>query len=327
MRNEKCAASSFRIRHFSLSISSMLLRVLPSSPPSTDLIRLFHQSQLEWSRHLGEETQLDFGRWIHNPELAHSGIANCLHDAFLLPSLRADQLIDQMEINCKEAGVPWRCCSLNPSASPTLLTELADALTAHGWTAQPLEILCRGAVVQAKLRAGHQVTIIPSRASYGHYRQLMKLRASEETQKALPVTRASGPYADRPETLGSELTTTPARAGGPCHDAITTVETDLLHLDDPHLDSLLALRDGQPVGCISLLTTGEVGTLRDWYVAPAQRNHGIGKVLLDRALEICARAQLKHIMMGVGKDAGGVISLCKAAGFSPIGRWENYRRA
>ena len=129
------------------------------------------------------------------------------------------------------------------------------------------------------------MTIIPSRASYQHYRRLMDEREPG------------------------------------------TADIAVMHLDDPHVDSLLALRGSQAVGCISVLTTGQVGTLREWYVAADHRRSGIGGLLLDRALEICARGLLRHVMIGVGSANDSVGRICAARGFVSIGNVVSFLKA
>src|SRR5712664_3353992 len=99
----------------------MPLTVLKSSYASTpeQLIRLFHQSQLEWARHLGEETELDFGRWISDP-------ANCLLDAFVTAGMTPADLITQMNAR------GWQGCSISPSVPTDQIAPLAEALLANG---------------------------------------------------------------------------------------------------------------------------------------------------------------------------------------------------
>jgi GNAT superfamily N-acetyltransferase len=264
----------------------MPLPVLRNATAATpaDFIRLFHQSQLEWSRHLGEETELDFGRWIFNPDLPDSSDSNCLHDAFLIPGLSASQLLADMTERTRNAGVPWRRCSINPSAKIDQTEPLIDALKNAGWSPTPLEVRYRipDKKGDGDLFSPSDLTIIPARASYRHYRQLMELREPD------------------------------------------TADIALLHLDDSHVDSLLALRGGQAVGCISVLATGEVGTLREWFVSADHRRQGIGKLLLSRALEICARGLLRHVMIGLPVDADTTARLWSARGFESIGEWKTF---
>jgi len=199
----------------------MPLPVLPNAAASSpaDFIRLFHQSQLEWCRQLGEETQLDFGRWISNPALGGCDDANCLLDAFLVPGFSAAQLLTEMDDRCRRAGTPWRRCSINPSMPIDRTAPLIDALQNSGWKCSSLELLYKnkgnGDLFRPAFPAT-KLTIIPSRASYQHYRQLIDQREPG------------------------------------------TADIALMHLDDPHVDSLLALRGGEAVGCISVLTTGQV---------------------------------------------------------------------
>jgi GNAT superfamily N-acetyltransferase len=243
------------------------LTVLKSSHTATpeQLVRLFHQSQLEWTRHLGEEIELDFGRWISQP-------ANCLLDAFLLPGIKPADLIAEMH----RRSLAWRCCSLNPSVPADQTIPLADALIAIGWNSQPSTILYRRSPVAPVMPTIDDLKIIPARASFRHYRQL----------------------------LGSD--------------------TALLHLDDSHFDALLALKAGQPVGSIGVLTSGEVGTVRQWFVHPDHRRQGIGKLLFDRAMEICTRSVLRHVMIGIPDHNHPANSLCQAFGFEPLGIWASF---
>src|SRR5258708_36393266 len=112
----------------------MPLTVLKSASASTpeQLIRLFHQSQLEWARHLGEETELDYGRWISDPAI-------CLLDAYLLPGMKPADLIAEMN----QRSPDWRCCSLNPSVPADQTTPLTNALMSNGWNSEPSTLLYR----------------------------------------------------------------------------------------------------------------------------------------------------------------------------------------
>src|SRR5258706_537062 len=67
-------------------------------------------------------------------------------------------------------------------------------------------------------------------------------------------------------------------------------EAHMLQLDDPHWDALLALRDGRPVGGVGVLSVGDVGRIDEVFVSEPARRRGIGRTLMSRALEICARS-------------------------------------
>jgi GNAT superfamily N-acetyltransferase len=246
-------------------------------PKPGDLIRLFHQSQLEWARHLGEETELDFGRWISNPDLPDSPVANALLDAYLIPGITPPHIADLLvEKRC-------RCCTINPSFAGNAII---DELSARGWISRPTDILYRQRVVSPTFSPRGDLTIIPARAGYRLYQQLMTERGE----------------------IGSSESTDAA----------------LLHLDDYHLDMLLALRAGKPVGSIGVLSFGEVGTVRDWYVSESARSTGVGITLLERAMEIAARGILRHVMIGLATTDHTARGLCTAFGFESIGQWVSW---
>jgi Acetyltransferase (GNAT) family len=246
------------------------LNVLKTSPLSSpdQLVRLFHQSQLEWARHLGEESELDFGRWI----------LDCLFEAYLVPGISPEDVISQM------AAKDWHCCTLNPSVPAEQTVPLAKALLTQGWMFRSQTILYRQRPVSPILKDIPGIKVIPARASFRHYRELME--------------QSTPDFAD----------------------------AAMLHLDDSHFDALLALKDGNPVGSIGVLTSGEVGTLREWHVIASQRHLGIGRLLLDRALEICARGVLRHVMIGLPKSADVATQLCQASGFATIGQWTTFQK-
>lgn len=254
----------------------MLLPVISTKPVSsrTDLIRLFHQAQLQWFSHLGDETVLDYGRWIAS--------AGCLLDAFLLPDLDADQLIRQTNELAETQFSTWQSCSLNPSMPIDKTFPLAEALTASGWKLDPLDVVYRQQKSLLPPIDIANLIIIPARASYRHFTQLM------------------------------------LECGEP--------DLALQHLDDSHLDALLALQNGKAVGCIEVLTSGQVATVRQWYVSPPRRGLGIGRLLLQRAVEICDRAVLPHVMIGIKPTATTAHHLAQSTGFAEIGKWLNYSR-
>lgn len=245
----------------------MPLTVLKSSYASTpeQLIRLFHQSQLEWARHIGEETELDFGRWISDP-------ANCLLDALVPPGMNPVELVAEMN----QRFPAWQGCSINPSVPISQTAPLVEMLLAKGWASVPTTILHRRQPIRPTLSTPPDLKIIPARASFRHFREL----------------------------LGNDL-------------AIT-------HLDDSHFDALLALKSGQPVGSIGILTSGEVGTVRQWFVHADHRHQGIGTLLFDRAMEITVRSVLRHTMIGLPDPNHPAAPICRAFGFTPLGIWSTF---
>jgi len=76
----------------------------------------------------------------------------------------------------------------------------------------------------------------------------------------------------------------------------------------------LALNEaGQPIGTARLLPTGQIGRLA---VLPANRRRGIGRQLLDVAVDAAAAEGFERIFLNAQLDA---LSLYRAAGFTPVG--------
>src|SRR5262249_4618904 len=70
-----------------------------------DLLRYYHRTELHWSRHLGEETTLDVGTAITNPELPSE--ANMMLDISLAAEMSADEAMRQIDEHFASCGT--RC--------------------------------------------------------------------------------------------------------------------------------------------------------------------------------------------------------------------------
>jgi ribosomal-protein-alanine N-acetyltransferase len=103
-------------------------------------------------------------------------------------------------------------------------------------------------------------------------------------------------------------------------------DAQMLHLDDPHWDALLALKDGEPVAYMGVLAAGEIGRIDDVYVARAHRGKGLGALMLSRVLEISARSLFKHVLLSVNPKNGAAIGLYKKFGFAKVGEVVGYFR-
>jgi ribosomal protein S18 acetylase RimI-like enzyme len=96
-------------------------------------------------------------------------------------------------------------------------------------------------------------------------------------------------------------------------------------LDDPHYESLIALRDGQPIARAGVLTLGEVGRIENVLVIPSVRRQGVGRTMMSRMLEICARSLFKHIFLTCNADNLAANALYSTLGFKKIGEMIDYR--
>ncbi len=252
-----------------------------AAPPvvgPADLVRLFHRSQLIWSRGVAEEVAVDGGTWLHNRDLQPLPTANCVLDAALDPGQPVEAWVRRLE--AATAGCPVRGWTLNPSLPAERTAALADHLARGGRQATTLDVLHLARQRPAPA-AADGLTVLPTRAALGPFRRLMV------------DLHGPGPAADAAE----------------------------LHLDDPHLDAYLALRDGVAVATVGLLNAGDVGSVRDLYVAPPERGRGTGRTMLARALEAAGRSGHRHVLAGVPPAATGLFA---AAGFRVVGQWVQY---
>lgn len=253
----------------------MALPILQAHPVAgrDDLLRLYHRIQLQWSRHLGEETPADFGTVIRNPQLSRVHDANCVLDAVIPSGQTAESIIAQIE------GTKW-VLAQPPNE------QLATALEAAGYRKGGFEVLHR-ANPRCPAEVDRALTVIPARASYRHVEELARQWAAE---------------------LGEEQ----------------LADAFLLHLDDPRVDALLALKEGRAAAMVTAMSVGDMGSIENLYVSSSVRGCGIEVAIFDRALEICARSLFRHAF--VGGSCGDFAGVALARGFEPIGDYVEYVR-
>jgi ribosomal protein S18 acetylase RimI-like enzyme len=266
-----------------LPILQVTTPLATQATPQT-LVRLFHQTQLHWSRHLAEEQLLDLGTALFNPQLSRVTEANILMDAAVAPGTDPADAIATAEVFYQEKGSHLRALIPNPSVSSDTLKQ---RLLTLGWSADSRDIFKLGRQPAASpLLIPPGSKIIPARASFRHARQLAEEMTGGDAQQA---------------------------------------DAALLHLDDPHVDALLALRDGQGVAGVAVLAMGEIGRIDQLYVTQRYRRQGLGKLMLSRALEICARALFKHVLLSTSSSEVAAQAIFKDFGFEPIGVIDQYR--
>jgi GNAT superfamily N-acetyltransferase len=262
----------------------MSLPILKSNfaSPQT-LMRYFHKTETEWTRHIAEQTDLDFGTAWHNEQLPNTWLANRVLDAQLPDDLTPHAAFDQAAEHFTSRGLVCWQWLMNPSAPPERTGPLAEYLLAHGYRRESVDVMHMDHLPTTPVAIPDLgLTVIPARASFKHARIL-----HEE---------------------GANRWNTPELA-----------DAAMMHLDDPHYEALLALKDSQPVGHIGVLSLGEIGLIEQVHVAESHRNQGIATVMMSRALEICARSLFKHILLGVYPTNAPAIAVYRKFGFQKIG--------
>ncbi len=267
----------------------MSLPVLQSHPATSpaDLVRLFHRTQLHFSQHLGETTTLDVGSAIVNASLGRLRDANQIRDACLPAGMNPEQTCAQVKAHFDSLGATCLQWTLNPSIDPAQSQTLRNHLAQSGYIREKRDIYYLSALGRRDLPDIAGVRIIPSRASFRHVRQIGLEMSARWNEPAL---------AD-----GFER-----------------------HLDDPHWDSLLALFEGRAVAHVGVLAVGDVGRIAALFVSSDFRQSELGRMMMNRGIEICARSLFKHVFFRVNPENKMAIRLLGEYGFERIGEVESF---
>lgn len=252
-----------------------------SAPSPSDLVRLFHQTENRWCQHLGEEEQLDVGTAYANPQLQRVYDANKVTDVALPEEMAPEEAIEQVRAHFAGRAVECYSWTMNPSAPESRAKPIAELLVAQGHRAESTNLMVLDRIPPIHIPEIPGLKIIPARASFKHARMLFEENAARW---------------DEPQVA----------------------EANMLHLDDPHWDALLALKDGHPVAHVGVLAVGEVGRIDNVYVAEAHRGKGLGLLMVSRALEICARSVFKHVLLTVGPKNSAAFALYSKVGFRKV---------
>ena len=87
-----------------------------------------------------------------------------------------------------------------------------------------------------------------------------------------------------------------------------------------------ALRDGVPASYVSILNRGEIGYISELFVSEQFRNQGIGRTMMSRSMEVCARALHRHVFIGVDATNASAAHLYQRFGFKRIGVFSFYSK-
>ena len=261
-----------------------------NDPTPEDLLRLFHRTELHWMRHVGEEAQLDAGVAFTNPQLPDVWDANGVIDAAVPPGASPAEVVEEVRDHFARAGAECRRWILNPSAPGPQARPLVEHLASAGWHPRPYNVMYLAGRAPVDPAGAADLTIIPARASFRHARELAEEAAAE-------------------------------------WDLPQLADASMLHLDDPHWDVMIALRDGRAVARAGVLAAGDVGRVEHLFVGERHRRQGIGATMLGRALDVCARSLFKHVMLCVPPHEQAAARLYTRFGFRKIGEMVTYHAA
>jgi ribosomal protein S18 acetylase RimI-like enzyme len=75
-----------------------------------------------------------------------------------------------------------------------------------------------------------------------------------------------------------------------------------------------------------VLAVGELGRIEHVFVSASARRQGVGRTMMSRVLETCARSLFRHVMLCVRPDDRPAVGLYEGLGFRKIGQIVPYRR-
>jgi len=183
-------------------------------------------------------------------------------------------------------GTKCQQCLINPAQRDDMQSLISTALSRRGWQTEGLTVLQLQSQVELFISADLQV--IPSRAGYPLLEQLMN---------------EVGEVGGEPQLA----------------------QAMLAHLDDPHVDSLLAIQNGRAIATISVLGDGQNALIGGLGFAPGLPFQNVGNLMVHRALESCRRSLFKNVFT-LADSKNCPAEFWSKAGFASIGRLQSMRR-
>jgi ribosomal protein S18 acetylase RimI-like enzyme len=257
---------------------------------AADLVRAVARAELHWAGHVAEQTQLDVGVAFTNPAFPNVFAANRIRDAVLPEGMTPRAAVEQVNAHFGETGTRCLCWSLDETSAAHRTQPLREYLLSIGAVADSFHAMAFRQVAPGP-PPPPEVAILPARAALRH----------------LPALAALEPSRER--------------------TVEQIVELKSLHLDDPHTDAIIAIQGGLPIGYAAVLAAGEVGMVKNVFVAESHRRRGVGRYLMQRILEICARSQFRHVLLKVRPHAAAAQNLYRSIGFEKIAEGTDYRTA
>lgn len=248
----------------------------------TDLLRYFAKAELHWSRHVAQDVELEFGIALTNTDFPGVFFANRMSNVALPDGMTGEQAFGAASDHFGAAGARCYGWTLDPAAPSARTQPIADYLLARDFRRDANDVMYLQGMPSSPIVEVGGLSIIPARASFRHTHELLAESASRYNHPPL-------------------------------------ADASMLHLDDSHTDALIALRDGQPAAYVAVLSVGDVGAIEELFVSAPFRSQGIGRTMMSRALEICARSQFRHVFLEGDPANAAAKHLYESCGFRKIG--------
>jgi GNAT superfamily N-acetyltransferase len=260
---------------------------IPAGRSDADLLRLFGRIESLWSDSLAQATPLQSGSALTNPSLPNVPAANRMLEGMIPAGSSAEQALVEVAAHFADRGVRCQEWWLNQAQRNDALSA---TLLAAGYVPRAIEVFVLPSPARPADPIGPQLSVYSARAGLRHARSVIE----EMT--------AQWPHADG-ET-----------------------EAMLLHLDDPHYELLLASESGEPVGMVGVFAAGDIGRIERLFVRQNHRGRGVGRLLLNRAIELCVRSRFTDVFLGTPEFFFPHRNLFAAAGFRQVGKAVVYKK-
>ena len=85
---------------------------------------------------------------------------------------------------------------------------------------------------------------------------------------------------------------------------------------------LVAEEEGRVIGTCGVKADGDkTAILRRFFVDSSHRGKGVGRGLLEQALDFCKKKKFKEVIIRTAASMEQAIQVCRKAGFQPDGDW------
>src|SRR4029079_6343235 len=145
---------------------TMPLPILQShqSASADDLMRYFHKTELHWGQHVAEDTTLDVGTALTNPQLPNVWDANRMLDAALPEGMTPQQAVVEVEEHFAKVGTTCWSWTMAPAAPAERTRPLVEYINSRGWAESGFDVMYLGQPPARAIQEVGGLKIIPARA-------------------------------------------------------------------------------------------------------------------------------------------------------------------
>lgn len=251
---------------------------------SLDTLAAVRRSNQKYHEQLAEQVTLSCGVAFLCPQFPELAESHQLREAVLPAGMSMSQAFNEVRSAFAARGL--RCARWVPAAGQPIETMEAFLLD-HGFIRRDRLALVWTGGMPPSVRG--DLRFLPARAM----------------RKALHSLAASDTSRD------------PA-----AREAMAVAENE--RMDDPQYDTIVAMLAGHPVAFGTLHQVGEIGRVRNVFVAEPQRRQGVGTALMHHLLAMSKRLAMRITVAETLADDDAGIAFHVRCGFEPAGRYAEF---